>query len=386
MIIQIAKAINTQNVAEFAWAGLRRFQNVQFVQNHIIALHKLEKKDHKYAKKQAEQIRYCLIQAREYYDAANAVSLATKPNLLYYCVMSLVLAEILLKQTGDSSLDRARKEHRHHGLELRLRSVPGNLDDLTDISSSMTAIPLMHADGTGFGTFELWHRSCRELPLAGNKTDTLPSGTASSYSALLIPNDERLPRIPNEGVDLGNCFRSLPGMMDFLRSHGISSGVVRGKVTCQQNSTPPDFLSNFTVTIHPGERGAVDSFFENVYFSPDAVDRVNFVEISSGGIIKWTEGVTTGRGIRQLPNGSNINQDEFHCWPTPQPLNEFGYIYLSLFIMGNYARYYPDKWLKDVEQNSFLALAVEELIRNVESRMAILALSEMTRVYHVPAL
>jgi hypothetical protein len=35
-----------------------------------------------------------LFQAKEYFDASGAVTLATKPNLLYYSIMSLAIAEI----------------------------------------------------------------------------------------------------------------------------------------------------------------------------------------------------------------------------------------------------------------------------------------------------
>lgn len=42
--------------------------------------------------KQATKIRYCLLQAKEYRDAAEGASLATKPLLLYYSVMSLAFS------------------------------------------------------------------------------------------------------------------------------------------------------------------------------------------------------------------------------------------------------------------------------------------------------
>ena len=72
-------------------------------------------------------------------------------------------------------------------------------------------------------------------------------------------------------------------------------------------------------------------------------------------------------------------------WPKPMPLNEFGFMYVALYITGNYARYYPDKWVKDVEENKPLALAIEHLVHHVEMRMPLLALSEMTRIYQIPA-
>jgi hypothetical protein len=68
--------------------------------------------------------------------------------------MSLAIAEVLFKQTGASSLDAARAQHRHHGLELRVSDTPQDVD-LKAASSSLLAKPLIRRNGERFGTFEL---------------------------------------------------------------------------------------------------------------------------------------------------------------------------------------------------------------------------------------
>jgi hypothetical protein len=60
-------------------------------------------------------------------------------------------------------------------------------------------------------------------------------------------------------------------------------------------------------------------------------------------------------------------------------------LYVALYILGNYARYFPDLWMRDVEQSSPLALAVEKLLEVAAVRMPLAALSEMTRTCLVPA-
>ena len=69
--------------------------------------------------KQARQMAYCIRQAEEYFRASSEVSLATRGNLLYYGMVSLSQAVVLLKQDGKYSIDalRSAKKHRHHGLE-----------------------------------------------------------------------------------------------------------------------------------------------------------------------------------------------------------------------------------------------------------------------------
>lgn len=251
MIIQAASLVPNDDIARQAWAGLARFQNVPFVEEQICQLHNLGKDQRQNARKQARQIRYALIQAKEYFDAARPVTLATKPNLLYYCIMSLALAEILLKQTGLSSLDKARAEHRHHGLELRVTDVPSDID-LRSSSSALRATPLIRANGGRFGTFELWHRSCREMPLCGTVTTNHPEqrGSSQGYRAVMSASDQRLPLLPAGGLSLLECFRALPGMVDFLPSYAIIPNIVRGNLTVTETLNP--WRSTLTLIIHPG--------------------------------------------------------------------------------------------------------------------------------------
>lgn len=300
--------------------------------------------------------------------------------------MSLALAEILLKQSGDSSLDRARSQHRHHGLEFRAADIAGNAGRLEEMTDSLMALPLIKSKDEGFGTFELWHRSCREMPLAGNVTTVYPNGgITSGFRALMWPSDERLVRIPSTGISLTRCLKALPGMVDFWGAQGVYPELIRGNLVVQESIQIADPTQTFTATIHPGIPTVLSDFFDNVIFYPNAVDRINFMEFPSGGIISWIHNSRDGAAIRYFPNGTNFNRDGFYCWPTIQPLNEFGYIYVALFICGNYARYYPDRWLYDVEKNTLLALAIEEFIKVAENRLPLLSLSEMTRMYHVPA-
>ena len=123
-----------------------------------------------------------MIQAKEYFDASLSVTLATKPVLLYYSTMILALGEILLKQDGMSSLDAARGENAHHGLELRIdpkASDSRDLGSLQSVAGRLRAVPPCRK-GKRFGTFELWHRSIRETPLAGEHTDVVQGGTVTS--------------------------------------------------------------------------------------------------------------------------------------------------------------------------------------------------------------
>jgi YaaC-like Protein len=381
MLITTATQISANDLERYSWTGLRRFHNVEVVQTLISDLHKVPRNDQN-VKKQATQIRYCLQQAREYFDAAKIVSLATKPVLLYYSIMNLGLAEILLKQDGNSSLDRAREQHRHHGLTFEFASQGRQASALGDHARSLRAQPAIHpVNGLleRFGTFELWHRSCRPLPVVGMvKEFTSSNLSLSRFQALSTPPDERLPLLPEKGITLLECLTLLPGLGAFLYNYGIIQDVVRSKMTLL---TLADQRRTCEIVIQPGNKGSIDEFLDNLKFKAGYADNIYMKQhIDSSGIVTLID----YNEPYHIPYSSALNTNEIYFWPRHVPLNEFGLLYVALYICGNYARYYPDFWIKDVETHAAVALAIEELIHLAEHRMALLALSELSRTYFVP--
>jgi hypothetical protein len=291
----------------------------------------------------------------------------------------------LLKQTGLSSLDKAREQHKHHGLTLRVASTSQNVD-LRKASESLVAQPLILINEERFGTFELWHRSCREMPLCGITTTQHPnlSGQSQAFRLLMSSTDERPPLLPENGLSLFDCLRGSPGMLEFLPEYGITPRIVRGKLTASYTAGRSPWRHDATLVIHPGPQEFIQSFYDNFMVRPDAVNNINFTEFPEGGVIQFfiEEGDVSPRML-SVPNGSTWRKSEIRFWPAQEPLNEFGYLYVALFIAGNYARYYPDKWLWDVEQNSPLALAIEQIVNLAEQRMALLTYSELSRTCFV---
>jgi hypothetical protein len=230
MIIRQVRKVRTADAASFAWAGLRKLQNVELVAKTLINVHKIPKRYQDDARKQAQQLRYCLVQAREYFSAAKAVTTATKPNLLYYGTMSLALAEILFKQSGNSSLDRAREQNRHHGLTMSAGSIPRNADLQT--SAGMLRAKPHEINMHRGGTFDLWHRTSREHPLCGTLTTYGTDGTSTiAFSILMGAIDAEYPKISSSGITFADCLASLPSMYEHLSQTNIESTLIRGKTT-----------------------------------------------------------------------------------------------------------------------------------------------------------
>jgi hypothetical protein len=335
--------------------------------------HQVPSKHRDNVRKQAQQIRYCLVQAREYFTAAATVTLATKPNLLYYGTMSLALAEVLFKQSGESSLDKARAENRHHGLSMTVGGFPKN-SDLPTVSQQLRAVPIT-VEGKRKGTFELWHRTSREHPIAGVKTNHFATGGSNSgFNVVFEAIDEPYPPIPDSGLTLAEALSSIPLMAERVHPLGLPAELARGTVSLDTRGDQ-EWSATYNLLLHPSPLNV--KIIENIFLNPNNIDRVDCFEIGAGlQIVIRTDWINGPTSI-PLPPAAMIDNTEWRMWANKPRLNEFGFLYLALFLAGNYARYFPDKWLFDVEVASPLGLAIEELCAISEWRAPWLTFCEL---------
>ena len=84
-----------------------------------------------------------------------------------------------------------------------------------------------------------------------------------------------------------------------------------------------------------------------------------------------------------FPPGVSWDSHIYMFYDNYAPLNGFGMYYVALFIIGNYARYYPDFWMKDIENSSPLSLVIEELLKDAAIALPLLTLSELCQIYYV---
>jgi hypothetical protein len=161
----------------------------------------------------------------------------------------------------------------------------------------------------------------------------------------------------------------------------IRSFVVRGKVT--RNLVEATRSDTVTVVIHPYDADILELCYSEINIRALDFESVNIVDLGSGIILHLTR-TEESPVLVSFPHASTWSKDEVRFFSTSHPLIEFGLFYVAMYIVGHYARYYPDKWLVDVDRATPLALAVEELLAHAEQRVPLLALSELTRNYLVP--
>jgi hypothetical protein len=284
------------------------------------------------------------------------------------------LAELLMKQSGDSSLDKAREQHRHHGLTANIQIPRGGVTSLDVVASSMSALPVLR-DGDGIGTFELWHRTARRHPLAG----IMHKPPITSFSVFYVADDKRLPRIDANGVTLLECFKSMPGLTGTLGMYRIMSDIVRAKLATHYRGNENEVRIDF----HPGPVEVWQACMEHISIRAIHHERVhNDIQESFGTIIMRHD--PSHPVEAQLPEGIMLGPEDVRFWSRELGLNEFGLIYVALFILVNYARYYPDKWIKDVERATPIAHVAEQTLELAAERAPLLTLSELSRCLYVP--
>jgi len=281
-------------------------------------------------------------------------------------------------------LDRAREQHRHHGLtfeDTRNGRLPLPLEQA---ASGLIARPLITGERKRSGTFELWHQSARETPMIGKVVEQHSSGATLERTAVIgNVTDRRLPELPSSGITLLECLRHLPGMYEYLNELAIQPQTLRARV--ERRLTNEGQQQRLQITVHPSD--LAEEFFGNVLLPATSHENVTFQPLRNSGIFSLSgnssdTGHWTGR-TGSIPCCTAWTIGECRFWPHETPLNEFGYLYAALFIAGNYARYYPDRWVLDVESSTPVALAIEELLRTADNRLPWLALSELERKYYV---
>jgi hypothetical protein len=377
MLIRQLEFVRDRNIEAFAWIGLSYFTNREYCKSKIVALHNPEKSQVKNIAKQAEQIRLSILLAREYYETSKVSSLATKPVLLYYSCMSLALAEILLKQDGRSSLDVSRSQHKHHGLEFSTslqKDIP-----FADAANKLRVKPMKSGERY-MGTYELWRRSARHLPIIGSETKVYVNNTQTKGPSIIYSSkDEELKNLDDAGVSLADCLLRLPMMARTLYINELATFFVPATLERFRYERDGSILSR--TRIHPSDVNRFRRLLEQYHGHPSMVNCFEFHEISGNGLIIDVTNTEQYREVPfEYPNGINAVESEVSLCSESMRLNEFGNIYVSLFILSNIARYYPDVWIWHIENQTPLSLVAAEFCEKSAERMALMAYSELSRV------
>lgn len=408
-MIQDHKDITAENPIKEVWKLLRFFRDVKFASDQhrrILNISEKEYKQHKkYIEKQAKQIGYCIRQAEEYFQASSQVGLATRPNLLYYGAVSLSQALILLKQNGEYSLDtrRNQEKHNHHGLELKGLVKNFKPDEGTEAFFNYLQCNCFtktdKSQKTPWGHFPLFYQSL--LPSAISITQRIfnVGDQASLEDIYVVSCSDKLSIdiLVNQSLNSLDILKTLPDMYPLLLQVGIKSELCLGSAVSN--------LERYFKTDAQGEKQIdkvvlEDTFILNGISLENKADylklhqennpHINIIQDFGANILLKSRNeffvkdqVNPVQCTIHIPDiVDDINARKFYILKPESYIPELAAHLILLFCLGMLCRYYPDIWMKVIDENVQIAELTDSLLNIIYRKFPNLILDQMTETKH----
>ncbi len=392
------KEITSEDPIKQIWKLLRFFLDVPSVSDVIRQIHNTPKggKYDQDIKKQARQIGYCIRQAEEYFHASSQVDLPTRPLLLYYGVTSLAWALILLRKDGRYSFDKLRtdkelKRHKHHGLDT-IGDVCSK-GDLEDFFNSLRCkchtkkkIPC--------GTFILFYESLVPCAYHIEAMGFLRPDLVTKEFVLNCAELPPLDRFVTEHLNALKLVRSLSDMYSDLLMLDIQPDLYEGGVQIEEDlhckgekilAKKVTFIFEMK-DLTPDGMACIRRLFEScasrnpnseIHDNPNSpIIRLKLTKETSP-----SESEETDMGC--YPSiVDDINDRKFYILRPEDYIPEPAAHFILLFSLGMLSRYYPDIWIKTIDENVQIAEFTDSLLNVIYRKFPNLILDQMRRVKH----
>jgi len=407
-----SRLLTSRNPQDDVWRFLKYFLHGPIAEKRIREIRNLTSHEQKAnVKKQAEQISYCIRQAEEYFDAAETVSLITKPLLLYYGAVSLSQALVLLRRDGQYSFDFLRKHrrHQHHGLKgfgfenLQPDSVEYFLAGLScqvnTKNESNQDIP--------WGHFPNFYESLKPAPtilsldVGDNrnqfrlKSETPAVSHDSRLLLTLVDTRFRLLQLASFLPDLYFIFRELniPSSITRIRVDRFLNKVYRRIPLNELISPGPDInfltdeiehvedLSNFYINdIDEGAQSKLLVLYRKLNPSIEVVSKTSDSLHLKLITIRKENDKPEQRFYPDIL--SDYRGRQYLTLDPNNYVHEAASLFMILYLLGMLARYYPDIWVRIITKNAQIAQVLEKLLDVATLRFPILVLDQMTDTKH----
>jgi hypothetical protein len=365
--------ITCENTYEESWRRLLEFANnelaFELIESRFGAATNKTKKNYL---KQAEQARVSLLQAKEYFEAARNSSLFTQPNHVYYGAVALSTACMLLRGSGDYSLDSLRKntKNAHHGLTFSTGA------------NSKSASQGVHLLENSFiriaanGHFSNWYRTLNKkqavcsllVTKKGNATNTV----FRENGEFVIPE---FGEIEGESISLVGLIKRIPDIHRDLSRYGILVPAARGEHKITYDKAESSVHHKFTFHASPSEdtlKEVLEQFNSDgkVYFCFD-----HYVNTTSAIV---TTNKIEPSAMFNYPNSRETLDHRIIYFAedtnTPEIVDLFGISYALSML----SRYYPDLWISFLESHCKGSKLVESVIQTLILKIPNLMLNEIS--------
>jgi len=304
----------------------------------------------------------------------------------------------LLRQDGIHSLDARRKKlkHNHHGLDLERGLAERARPDVgTENFLSSVQCKCHIENDIPWGQFALFYQSLVpcvygiETEIRDQGKSTFLKSHVTQICADLLPLDSIVSKYLN-ALDLVKC---LPDIYFALQQLGIQPDLCRGNVEGkiirhykkdeqgnEQLEKTKDTWDFFIDGVTAEQRNHLLTFYEecnpNIKLQAD---------LGSNLHLQWIRDTVPSEEVAGAywPDiADDINGRKFYILKPEDYIPEPAAHFVLLYCLGMLARYYPDKWIKAVNENVQVAELIDSLLNTIYRKFPNLILDQMTWVKH----
>lgn len=211
--------ITAADISREAWRRLLELANLEFAEAAIERLHGSDPRQRANRRKQAANMRVALLQAREYFKAAELCSTYTSPNHLYYGMTSLASTILLLRGDGRCSFDFLRQDAKNRSHGLRFTTGVANKTSGSELLEESRVEVLTS------GHFRNWYEVLPEKePAVALVTREREDGTiATGIESVGEDGLSKFPALIGRSLRLLDCLCRLPDLRDDLFRAGFKT-------------------------------------------------------------------------------------------------------------------------------------------------------------------
>ncbi len=359
-----------------SWARLLEYANADIAFDYIARRNgpTADARQRDNYKKQASQVRGALYQAREYFAAADASSLFTSPNHLYYGVSSLASAVMLLRGDGRFSLDYLRKSgaNRSHGIDFTTGATA------KDCARDAQILDKSFCEILDNGHFINWYgHSPNAIHLSALIKTTSNGLVRSSIGRVASKRVTPISKLESRKSSLTELLIRLPDLSESYRRFGTRIAFTRTVIEKESRSTSdgePAFEFTYRLFGTPDE-----SCFEEILWAfsieNDLQHLIKCVRGDTGGIV--TVGPLKEGQLYVAPEVRVSIEGHTLMYGQSYELTEFGDAYLASFGLSMLSRYFPDLWVTALESHCRASKLAERFIDTYLAKFPMLALGSI---------
>jgi hypothetical protein len=362
----------SDDIGRESWRRLQEYANIDLATDYLIGRHGHPKnpREVRNYRKQAEQVRVCIIQAKEYFDAAGSSTLFTSPNHLYYGLLSLSTAQMLLLGSGEYSLDyrRGNPENSSHGLRFSTACTASNA------RSGLEILEKSRYEVLARGHFISWYGTLpKRVAIFGLHTEKFADGTSVDFKECggydVVSAEDLIVRKQS----ILELLRHFPDLAQDFRRYGVPINAAR--ITAEVRTQPSSRLSLWTFhqTLDAaGYEKLLDQFSIAPRFADSLIPRLD----ANGHVwaVEVRHSSVDGFSVN-FPESRDAMDHETYAYADPVATHEVVDGFLVAYQLSMLARYYPDVWVSCIESHCRGAKLIERAVDTLIKKAPVLTLS-----------